>query len=70
VAQEDHARRAVLAALEVQQRVREEPALHAPLRGASFSTSMEAPHRRGYRRPAWRECPDALRGAGRHHRRG
>jgi DNA-binding winged helix-turn-helix (wHTH) protein/tetratricopeptide (TPR) repeat protein len=40
VAQEDHARRAVLAALEVQQRAQEEPALHAPLRGASFSTSM------------------------------
>ena len=40
VAQEDHARRAVLAALEVQQRAREEPALRAPLRGAFLSTSM------------------------------
>ena len=40
VAQEDHARRAVLAALELQQRAREEPALREPLRGASLSTSM------------------------------
>jgi len=40
VAQEDHARRAVLAALEVQQRAREEPTLRAPLRGMSLATSM------------------------------
>jgi class 3 adenylate cyclase/tetratricopeptide (TPR) repeat protein len=40
VAQEDHARQAVLAALEVQQRVRTAPALRAPLRGASLATSM------------------------------
>jgi class 3 adenylate cyclase len=40
VAQEDHVRRAVLAALELQQRVREEPALRGPLRGASLATSM------------------------------
>ena len=40
VAHEDHARRAVLAALELQQRAREEPALREPLRGASLATSM------------------------------
>ncbi|MGH8070813.1 MAG: tetratricopeptide repeat protein [Candidatus Entotheonellia bacterium] len=40
VAHEDHARRAVLAALELQQRAREEPALREPLRGASLTTSM------------------------------
>jgi DNA-binding winged helix-turn-helix (wHTH) protein/class 3 adenylate cyclase len=40
VAQEDHARRAVLAALELQQRAREAPALREPLRGASLATSM------------------------------
>ena len=40
VAQEDHARQAVLAALELQQRVSAAPALHAPLRGASLATSM------------------------------
>jgi len=40
VAQEDHARRAVLAALELQQRAREEPALRALLRGTSLATSM------------------------------
>jgi class 3 adenylate cyclase/tetratricopeptide (TPR) repeat protein len=40
VAQEDHARRAVLAALELQQRAHAEPALHALLRGASLATGM------------------------------
>ena len=40
VAQEDHARRVVLASLELQQRVSEEPTLREPLRGASLSTSM------------------------------
>jgi predicted ATPase/class 3 adenylate cyclase/DNA-binding winged helix-turn-helix (wHTH) protein len=40
VAHEDHARRAVLAALELQRLAREEPALRAPLRGASLSVSM------------------------------
>src|SRR2546425_833157 len=40
VAYEDHARRAVLAALELQRRACEEPALRAPLRGASLATSM------------------------------
>jgi hypothetical protein len=40
VAHEDHARRSVLAALELQQRARDEPALREPLRGASLSTSM------------------------------
>ena len=40
VAHEDHARRAVLAALELQQRAREEPALREPLRGVSLTTSM------------------------------
>jgi DNA-binding winged helix-turn-helix (wHTH) protein/class 3 adenylate cyclase/tetratricopeptide (TPR) repeat protein len=40
VAHEDHARRAVLAALELQQHARAEPALHAPLHGAFLSTSM------------------------------
>ena len=40
VAQEDHARQAVLAALELQQRVRAEPALREPLHGASLATSM------------------------------
>ena len=40
VAHEDHARRAVLASLEVQQRVSEEPALREPLRGATLATSM------------------------------
>src|SRR5262249_10993234 len=40
VAYEDHARRAVLAALELQQHTRTEPALRAPLRGATLATSM------------------------------
>jgi DNA-binding winged helix-turn-helix (wHTH) protein/class 3 adenylate cyclase/tetratricopeptide (TPR) repeat protein len=40
VAQEDHARQAVLAAFELQQRVRAELALHASLRGASLATSI------------------------------
>jgi tetratricopeptide (TPR) repeat protein len=40
VAQEDHARQAVLAALELQRRVSTEPTLRAPLRSASLSTSM------------------------------
>jgi DNA-binding winged helix-turn-helix (wHTH) protein/class 3 adenylate cyclase len=40
VAQEDHARRAVLAALDLQQRACEEPTLRELLRGASLSTSM------------------------------
>ena len=40
VAHEDHARRAVLAALELQQRAREEPTLRELLRGASLATSM------------------------------
>ncbi|HSF29096.1 MAG TPA: tetratricopeptide repeat protein [Candidatus Tectomicrobia bacterium] len=40
VAQEDHPRRAVLAALELQQRTREAPALWEQLRGASLATSM------------------------------
>jgi class 3 adenylate cyclase/DNA-binding winged helix-turn-helix (wHTH) protein len=40
VAHEDHARRAVLAALELQQRAREEAALRESLRGVSLSTSM------------------------------
>jgi class 3 adenylate cyclase len=40
VAYEDHARRAVLAALELQQRAREELTLRAPLRGASLAISM------------------------------
>src|SRR5262249_26396842 len=40
VAQEDHARRAVLAALEVRQRIRDEPALRASLGGASLAPSM------------------------------
>jgi DNA-binding winged helix-turn-helix (wHTH) protein/tetratricopeptide (TPR) repeat protein len=40
IAQEDHPRRAVLAALELQQRAREEPALREPLGGAPLSTSM------------------------------
>jgi class 3 adenylate cyclase/DNA-binding winged helix-turn-helix (wHTH) protein len=39
-AQEDHAQRAVLAALELQQRVRAEPVLRELLRGASLSTSL------------------------------
>jgi hypothetical protein len=40
VAQEDHARRAVLEAFELQQRTHEEPALHELLRGASLAISM------------------------------
>ena len=40
VAQEDHARQAVLAALELQQHVRAESALCEPLRGASLATSI------------------------------
>ena len=40
VAHEDHARRAVLAALELQQRAHEEPTPRAPLRGVPLSTSM------------------------------
>jgi DNA-binding winged helix-turn-helix (wHTH) protein len=40
VAHEDHARRAVLAALELQRRVRGESALRVPVRGACLSTSM------------------------------
>jgi tetratricopeptide (TPR) repeat protein len=40
VAQEDHARRAVLAALALQQCAREEPALRVPVHGASFATRM------------------------------
>jgi class 3 adenylate cyclase/tetratricopeptide (TPR) repeat protein len=40
VAQEDHARRAMLAALELQQRVRAESALRELCRSASLSTSM------------------------------
>ena len=40
LAYEDHARRAVLAALELQQRAREELTLRAPLRGASLAISM------------------------------
>jgi len=40
VAQEDHARQAVLAALELQQCVRAELTLGEPLRGVSLATSM------------------------------
>jgi DNA-binding winged helix-turn-helix (wHTH) protein len=40
VAQEDHARQAVLASLELHQCVRAELALREPLRGASLATSM------------------------------
>src|SRR5262249_60943564 len=40
VAQEDHARQAVLAALELQQRVTTAPALRAPLRRASLATHL------------------------------
>ncbi len=40
VAHEDHARRAVLAALALQRLVREAPALRAPLHGASLSTTI------------------------------
>jgi DNA-binding winged helix-turn-helix (wHTH) protein/class 3 adenylate cyclase/tetratricopeptide (TPR) repeat protein len=40
VAHEDHARRAVLAALELQRLAREDPSLRAPFAGTSLSTSM------------------------------
>jgi DNA-binding winged helix-turn-helix (wHTH) protein/class 3 adenylate cyclase/tetratricopeptide (TPR) repeat protein len=40
VAHEDHARRAVLAALELQQRTHAELALHGPFLGASLATNM------------------------------
>jgi predicted ATPase/class 3 adenylate cyclase len=40
VAQEDHARRAVLAALELRQRLRDTPILHTPLVGKGLTLSM------------------------------
>jgi DNA-binding winged helix-turn-helix (wHTH) protein/class 3 adenylate cyclase/tetratricopeptide (TPR) repeat protein len=40
IAHEDHARRAVLAALELQQQARQEPFLRTPLHGESLSMSM------------------------------
>src|SRR5262245_16661211 len=40
VAQEDHARRAVLAALELRQRLQNAPALHTPLAGGTLTLGM------------------------------
>ena len=39
-AQEDHARRAILAALELQQRLRIHPTLHATVPGGAFTVRM------------------------------
>jgi hypothetical protein len=39
VAQEDHARRAILAALELQQRLRTHPTLHASVPGACLPSA-------------------------------
>ena len=69
VAHEDHARRAVLAGLELRQRAREEPALRVPLRGASLSTSMGL-HSGMVIVGQLGGKPTHLRGAGRHHRHG
>jgi class 3 adenylate cyclase len=40
VAQEDHARRAVLAAIELRQRLQDTPALHTELAGGVLALSM------------------------------